>query len=129
MSLGFFSTNTSFPTSTYCEPLYFLFNLRCGNTALTLAVLGGHTSVVRLLLFWGAAVDIMDPAGRSLLSLAASIGNGPIVQELLARGLDEAHRDHAGCTPLHLAAAGRGSATSTNCEAEATPEQYCEVIR
>ncbi|TPP58580.1 Ankyrin repeat domain-containing protein 50 [Fasciola gigantica] len=102
---------------------------KCGNTALTLAVLGGHTSVVRLLLFWGAAVDSMDPAGRSLLSLAASIGNGPIVQELLARGLDEAHRDHAGCTPLHLASAGRSSATSVNCETEATPEQYSEVIR
>ncbi|CAH8484520.1 unnamed protein product [Heterobilharzia americana] len=76
---------------------------KSGRTPVMLAVLGGYTDVVRLLLFWGATVDIMDYAGRSLLSIGAQIKNSQIVQELLARGLDEAHKDHSGCTPLHLA--------------------------
>jgi ankyrin repeat protein len=31
-------------------------------------------------------------------------GNGSVVRLLLARGLDEGHRDDAGWTPLHYAA-------------------------
>ncbi|VEL07821.1 unnamed protein product [Protopolystoma xenopodis] len=95
-----------------------------GRTPIMAAVVAGHPKVVHLLLTWGCAVHSVDAAGRSLLSqaVAASPTCSPsnsfsshksrdaleVVRELLARGLDEAHKDNSGSTPLHLATeAGR----------------------
>ena len=67
------------------------------------AAYSGNYDVVRLLLFWGAAIHCIDKSGFSVLSISASQGNCRILSELLDRGLDEMHRDNFGSTPLHLA--------------------------
>ncbi len=78
---------------------------RSGRTPLLAAASCGHASVVSLLLFWGASIHCLDSSeGRSVLSIASAQGNPEVVTELLARGLDEMHRDNSGLTPLHLAA-------------------------
>jgi len=67
-------------------------------------VISAASPVVSLLLFWGAAVDVIDAEGRTVLGVAAQMGDARIVRQLLDRGLDELHRDNAGWTPLHIAA-------------------------
>ena len=44
----------------------------------------GH--VVRELLAWGAAMDVLDYSGQTPLLIASSWGHLGVVQELLARG-------------------------------------------
>ena len=56
--------------------------LRDGSTLLYLAVLGGHTDVVDLLLVNGALVGAVNGCGEYLLHLAATRGHGDIVHLL-----------------------------------------------
>lgn len=63
-----------------------------GNTALTYAISARADSVVDLLLKNNAATHILDRQGRSVLSIACSLGAEPIVAKLTQRGLDEMHR-------------------------------------
>jgi ankyrin repeat protein len=100
-----------------------------GRTPLLAAASMGHGHIVELLLFWGCYVDSIDAEGRTVLSIACAQvkensknskkgfqltknfwncifikGSVDVVRLLLDRGLDEAHRDNAGWTPLHYAA-------------------------
>lgn len=71
--------------------------------ALLLIVLQGHTSVVRLLVEHGAAVDARDGAQCTALH-AASEGGHPVVVELLLHlGADIDARNLRQQTPLHYA--------------------------
>ena len=63
-----------------------------GNTALTYAIGARLDSVVDLLLKNNAATHILDLHGRSILSIACSLGADSIVNKLMQRGLDEMHR-------------------------------------
>lgn len=84
-----------------------------GNTALTYAIITSSSpssssnrsdSLIDLLLKHNAATHILDQHGRSVLSIACSLGAESVVGKLMQRGLDEMHRDNAGWTPLHEAA-------------------------
>lgn len=77
-----------------------------GNTALTYAICNRLESLVDVLLKHNAATHILDREGRSVLSIACSLGADAIVGKLMQRGLDEMHRDNSGCTPLHEAVSG-----------------------
>ncbi len=48
-------------------------------------------------------IEVKTTQGMTLLHAAASVGNIPVVQYLLARGADVNAQDLAGNTPLHLA--------------------------
>ena len=65
-----------------------------GRTPLLAAIVMSHADVVNNLLVWGAQIDAIDNEGRSILQIAAAYGSVDIVQVLLARGLDEQHRDN-----------------------------------
>lgn len=68
-----------------------------GRTPLLAAIVMSHADVVNNLLVWGAQIDAIDNEGRSILQIAAAYGSVDIVQVLLARGLDEQHRDNQVC--------------------------------
>jgi ankyrin repeat protein len=55
---------------------------------------------VGLFLEGGMAVDAVDPQGRSALHIAAGLGDGEILDLLLAHGADPNLRDNNGSTPL-----------------------------
>lgn len=76
-----------------------------GRTPLHLAVLRGHTRLVRLLLQRGAPVGAVDRAGRTALHEAAWHGHSRVAELLLQRGASAAARSGTGLTPLHWAAA------------------------
>lgn len=63
-----------------------------GNTALTYAIGARLDCIVDLLLKNNAATHILDLHGRSILSIACSLGADSIVNKLMQRGLDEMHR-------------------------------------
>lgn len=71
---------------------------------LLMAATMGHTAVVSALLFWGAAMDCVDPKGQTAQAVAAMQGSTAIAQALLAWGLDKKHYDTWGWSLLHLAA-------------------------
>jgi len=75
-------------------------------TALHLAVEGGHTAVVRLLMAEGEAnINAMDENYQTALHLAAERGNAAIVRLLMAEGKADVHaKDVCGETALHRAA-------------------------
>eukprot|EP00966_Prymnesium_polylepis_P211235 4891837-Prymnesium_polylepis.1 len=78
-----------------------------GATALYLAAQGRHAAVARALLDGGAAVDPkLDEIGITPLFVAASLGDGALVEELLPRGADLAVRNWNGVAPLAMAAMG-----------------------
>ena len=57
-----------------------------GRNALHLASLHGHASVVQTLLKAGAAINAVDPGGRSALQIAIDSSKIDCVEELLRRG-------------------------------------------
>lgn len=74
--------------------------------ALFEAIVGDDRAKVRRLLASGAAIDVVDAAGRRPLHLARSLG---VVELLLAHGAVVDEPDHVGITPL-MVQAGRGEA-------------------
>jgi hypothetical protein len=81
---------------------------RSGVPVLILAVRNSHFTIVRLLLDFGASVDIKarDRETTALMD-AASLGNGAMVQELIERGCDLDSQSKDGQTALTLAV-GKG---------------------
>ena len=80
-----------------------------GRTPLLAAIVMSHADVVNNLLVWGAQIDAIDNEGRSILQIAAAYGSVDIVQVLLARGLDEQHRDNQVSALLCFSASRPGS--------------------
>ena len=74
-----------------------------GNTPLHGAVLSGEPTVAAMLLDAGAAIDALNQAGASPLSIACRAANWPVLQFLLERG---AKASLAGGEPALVAAAG-----------------------
>ncbi|CAF0726075.1 unnamed protein product [Brachionus calyciflorus] len=75
------------------------------DTALTVAVHGGHEDLVKLLIEKGAHIEHRDKKGYTPLILAASVGHHKIVQLLLLYGADvEAQSDRNKDTALCVAA-------------------------
>ena len=70
----------------------------------TWAVQYNHLSMARLLLNFGANIELRDDQGRTHLALAAMSGHRDIADDLLIRGADPSVRDHFGQTALSLAA-------------------------
>jgi len=64
----------------------------------------GHADAVRLLLKYGAAVNLNDPVGHSPLHFACMGGDSECVRLLLAAGAPVDHRARSGMTPLISAA-------------------------
>ncbi|CAN0240580.1 unnamed protein product, partial [Ectocarpus sp. 8 AP-2014] len=76
-----------------------------GATPLIYACRSGHLSVVNTLLAAGAEVDtIRDVDSYSALDKAVCNGHVDVIGALLRHGADVNACDHAGFTPLHLAA-------------------------
>ncbi|KAL8646402.1 MAG: hypothetical protein Q9226_006871 [Calogaya cf. arnoldii] len=95
--LKFALSNARFPVDTGIWPKK--------RTDLIDAAEKGHTSVVQMLLGFGASVTKSDDEGRTALSCAAARGHKEIVQLLLSANADIHHRDNNGHTPLVLAVA------------------------
>ncbi|KAL0157932.1 hypothetical protein M9458_046008, partial [Cirrhinus mrigala] len=73
-------------------------------TPLMLAVLGGHTDCVHLLLERGACPDIRDRRGRTALHRGAVMGREDCITALLSHNVSVLSRDFQGRTAVHLAA-------------------------
>uniref|UniRef100_A0A672L4G7 Ankyrin repeat domain 28 n=1 Tax=Sinocyclocheilus grahami TaxID=75366 RepID=A0A672L4G7_SINGR len=76
-----------------------------GQTPLMLAVLGGHTDCVYILLSEGASVEARDKWGRTALHRGAVMGQEACVEALLQHGSSLLVQDSRGRSPMHLAAA------------------------
>uniref|UniRef100_A0A667YZK8 Ankyrin repeat domain 52a n=1 Tax=Myripristis murdjan TaxID=586833 RepID=A0A667YZK8_9TELE len=77
---------------------------RIAVTPLMLAVLGGHTDCVHLLLEKGALPDAKDKRGSTALHRGAVLGRDDCVTALLEHKASALCRDAQGSTPLHYAA-------------------------
>jgi len=78
-----------------------------GFTPLILAATAGHTSVVELLLQYGANPEAQSERTKdTALSLACSSGKKDVVELLLKKGVNREHRNVSDYTPLSLAASG-----------------------
>ena len=81
-------------------------------TALSLAVLGGHEVIVRILLLEkGAAIQAKDKNGQTALHYAVQTGNHTITQILFDNGAAIDLRNNYRMTALHYAAKMRNNAT------------------
>ena len=79
-----------------------------GRTALMMASMNGHLSVVKVLVEEGEAdIEKLDVYGWNALLLACSDGHLPVVQYLIEKGANADVRDKSGTTPL-IAAANNG---------------------
>ena len=64
----------------------------------------GHQGVIKILLEYGASVDIPDAEGRTAMHKASRRGNKEIVDMLLKKGANLSLKSCEGFTPLHEAA-------------------------
>ncbi|TAJ08014.1 MAG: hypothetical protein EPO61_11260 [Nitrospirae bacterium] len=62
-----------------------------------------RTGNVRVLLAKGAKVNALDNQGKSVLAIAAQVGNAEVVRMLLAKGADASIKDQEGFTALDRA--------------------------
>ena len=76
-----------------------------GFTPLEIAVLGGHTEIVKVLLERGADVNAESSKGATALLLASQEGHTEIVKVLLEKGADVNAKSPDGFTPLEMAKA------------------------
>lgn len=75
------------------------------SSPLDLAALGGHREIVRLFVDQaGADVDAVDPAGYTVLHLAAMRNNVEAINLLVEAGANTEVQNQVGLTPFHLAA-------------------------
>jgi ankyrin repeat protein len=74
-----------------------------GDTALTLASMGGHTEVVRAVMAAGADVNAANDGGETALIWASVGGHTEIAQALIAAGVDWNSEDKHGKTALTFA--------------------------
>jgi ankyrin repeat protein len=87
-----------------------------GTTALMLACINGHSSVVRLLLGTGtSALDAADRGGFTPLALASEYGWPNICEMLLAAGADANATAVDGTTPLYVACQEGGDEAHVAC--------------
>ncbi len=71
-----------------------------GDTAISMAIANGHTSVLKVLLDYGVEIHGLDKAGRTLLHIACN-SEAEIVRLLVEKGLILDARANRGETPLH----------------------------
>lgn len=83
-----------------------------GWTPLHSAAFHGQTTIIRVLVAYGAVVDATDKDGATPLHAAASSGSSDAIEALLASGARIDATDHDGDTPL-LDAASAGSLPAT----------------
>jgi len=81
-----------------------------GQTPLKLAVEGGHSECVRMLIDAGADVCRQDHCDNSPLTSASVVGSTDIAAMLIAAGADVNARDIHGATALHYAVQRKNSA-------------------
>ena len=95
-----------------------------GATALLVAAVAGHASVVKLLLEQGAEVDRVGLQGATALHLAAAMGHLDVMEVLMEAGADlNARHKFASSTPLHFAAEmGQSKAVRLLCSRGANVE-------
>lgn len=79
--------------------------------ALHSAAYGGYTTIVELLLRYGAEPNEPDQTGLYPLHVAASEGQTAVCNRLIKAGASKEQRNTSGGTALHLAAAGNYAAT------------------
>ena len=75
------------------------------------AAYAGDTTIVELLLRYGAEPDEPDQTGLYPLHIAASEGQTAVCNRLIKAGANKEQRNPSGGTALHLAAAGNYAAT------------------
>lgn len=81
-----------------------------GRTPLMAAVKQGHLQIARRLVEKGAEIDATQKHGRSALMLALSYRRHEVARWLVdEQGASVETKDHAGWTPLHVAAASNDS--------------------
>lgn len=74
-----------------------------GHTALTLAALKGHVSVVEALIAAEAEIDVKDNSGATPLTRAAEYGEKDCVEALLRAGANLEIRNNKNCTARMVA--------------------------
>ena len=74
-----------------------------GRSALMIACGNGHYEIAKLLLVWGAEVDLQDDSGRSALFFASIMGHSKLVELLVEKGAQVNLLDNAGFSPLMFA--------------------------
>lgn len=73
-------------------------------SALFYAVSKGHPNIVKILLDFGASLEIRNGHGQTVLHRAATVGNAIILKELLPKSTNQIDwTDKNGNTALHLA--------------------------
>lgn len=75
------------------------------NTALDIAIVKGHLSVVKILIRRGADINAADSSGRTPLSWAAFFNQADAIDELISAGANVFNRDTFGRSPFHVAIA------------------------
>ena len=81
-----------------------------GISALHLAALRGDHAAVKLLIRYGATVDVLSTGGNAPLYSASRCGNYSVVSELLRAGADPNHFDKYGRQAIHGACTARRQA-------------------
>uniref|UniRef100_L2FGK8 Ankyrin repeat domain-containing protein 52 n=1 Tax=Colletotrichum fructicola (strain Nara gc5) TaxID=1213859 RepID=L2FGK8_COLFN len=74
-----------------------------GRVGLEIACKKGHREIVRMLLEWGASIDVAGSRGRTPLNAASENGHLDVVKLLLDKGADITVPNSDGWTPLNTA--------------------------
>lgn len=74
-----------------------------GRTPLVYAVIGNHRNIIKILLNYGASVNMIDTDGRSCIHWAAYYSRVEILRILLRHGANWRLRDEEGRTAIHWA--------------------------
>lgn len=96
---------------------------KAGNTALMMAVIGGASPIVDLLIEKGADVNAQNRHGGNALARAAHFGHDELVRQLLAKGANAEMKDAAGQDAADWAKMNGHAAIAAHIKSVQKPDQ------